>query len=272
MDVTKAHTLVTLSQGIYNPLTMFQCELLYRYPGCPTRVFEIRGCECACIADMYHNTIIIVFRGTDFATSNDTLANLDFVREPDAFLSSIADVYIHSGFLEELQKVWKDVYMFVDAHIPSSSGGTPSKIPTILTTGHSLGGALALVCAVRLASCMDAHVNCYSYGAPMVGGSSFKEFVENRLHNMRHFRFENQNDIVPKLKSLKVLGYVHVGRMHYFNYKGQMKTELSSREAWIDWMYGHWQAVVRFELFDSLKDHAIRKYVEILDSILYDQT
>ena len=186
------------------------------------------------------------------------MANLDVLRKQDTFLGK---VYVHSGFLEEIADVWTKIHNFVQTNAKSD-------YHNIVTTGHSLGGALALLCASRVASCFVSKVECYSFGSPMVGGSTFSGLFDE-LPNLRHYRFENQNDIVPKLKTLQFFGYKHVGQRYYFNYLGQIiSRRLTWKESWKDWIWGQWQALKRMQFFDSLKDHKISQYVQILDQNL----
>ena len=255
MDIEQALVCARLSQAIYLPLNDFHNQLRDEYPGCRVQIFQRDGCECACLCLPKEKKTILIFRGTEFSTSNDFLANMDVVRDQDPLLGK---VYVHSGFLAELKDVWKQLYTFVDTH-------ARPHYHQLFVTGHSLGGALALLCSARLSSCFIMKVDTYSFGAPMVGGSTFLELFDH-TPNWDHYRCEYNNDIVPKLKTLRVLGYDHVGTKVYFNYTGDIiLRELTWKERWRDWIVGHWQAVTHMQLFDSLKDHRITKYVQILD-------
>lgn len=258
MNLNQAMECAKLSQSIYNPMNEFYTQLSKAYPGCPIQVIQKDGCECACIALPEKKTTLLVFRGTEFSTPNDFLANIDAVRDQDPLLGK---VYVHSGFLGELKSVWQQVYQFVDVHARAG-------FHHIITTGHSLGGALALLCATRLSRFTVTKTSCYSFGAPMVGGDTFRRAFDY-THNLDHFRFVNNNDIVPKLKTLNFLGYEHVGQRFYFNYLGDIiSRELTWQERWKDWLWGHWQAVKRIQLFDSLKDHRMKQYVKIIEQNL----
>lgn len=258
MNLEQALTCAQLSRDIYLEIHEFHTKLQTQYPGCPIQVFQVGGCECACVAIPDKKVTLLIFRGTEFSTPNDFLANLDVFREKDPILGK---VYIHSGFLQELKDVWKSVFTFVDTHARLN-------YHTLITTGHSLGGALALLCGSRLSQCFIAKVQCYSFGSPMIGGDTWSQFY-NHTPNLDHYRFENQNDIVPKLNTLHILGYQHVGQRYYFNYLGEILTRpLTWKEEWKDWLMGQWQALKRMELFDSLKDHRIVQYVQILEQNL----
>ena len=60
---------------------------------------------------------------------------------------------------------------------------------TKLRVQHSLGAALATICASRL----DAH-ELYTFGSPRVGNRAFVKEMKN--DGIQHYRFVNNNDIV----------------------------------------------------------------------------
>ena len=81
---------------------------------------------------------------------------------------------------------------------------------TVYITGHSLGGAVALMTAVRLC---DAGVNTdqikvVTFGAPALGNRNFADAYQDKI-NLR--RIEISGDVIKK--SLQVLGYVHFGNL-----------------------------------------------------------
>lgn len=247
-----------LSQKIYQELDQFEACLVEKFSSAEMLVDGVDGCEYACVAERSRTTI--VFRGTQFNCANDVMANLDLDLERDVLLG---DVYVHAGFMNKLDAVWEDLYNFVLKY-------TKPHFHHVVVTGHSLGGALALLCAVRLASMIDLlQVQCISFGAPMVGGSSWStHFARCHKYNLTHERFVNQNDIVPKLKILCFLGYRHVGDQRYFDADGQLHLRPLSRwERFRDWLRGHWDAVKSGQWGDSLRDHYISAYLQRLENL-----
>lgn len=72
---------------------------------------------------------------------------------------------------------------------------------SLTLTGHSLGGALALLNAYEAAtSFSDVFINIISFGAPRVGNLAFKEKL-NEL-GVKTLRVVNKQDIVPKLPGI----------------------------------------------------------------------
>lgn len=78
----------------------------------------------------------------------------------------------------------------------------------VYITGHSFGGALAILEADRLAQCDVNIQEVVTFGSPMVGALSFKEQYEAKLGD-KTTRYINGDDIVPSLPPLK---YYQVGK------------------------------------------------------------
>ena len=90
---------------------------------------------------------------------------------------------------------------------------------SLTITGHSLGGALALLTAHEAASASIPgleHVSVFSFGAPRVGNAAFVREVKEL--GVKVLRIVNRQDIVPKLPLGKILplgnpdwAYAHAG-------------------------------------------------------------
>ena len=254
MNLLQAHECAKWSMAIYeNSIVDLERHIQSLLPGNPFQVHFIQGCECVCISFPQKKETWFVFRGTDFLTMNDTLANIDVAMVEDPILS---DVWVHSGFMKESNKVWNHITHFINTH-------ACEKYHKLVLAGHSLGGAMALLTAARMAHLSDLlEVECYTFGAPCIGGDSWRSWFESQP-NLGHFRFDHNNDVVPKLKSLRLLGYQHVGQRMYITHACELITrELTWKERLSDWLWGHLQAIVRLELFDSLKDHKMETYLQ----------
>lgn len=126
--------------------------------------------------------IIIAFRGTSSTTNwvSDIIASqkrFKYIRE---------DCLTHRGFT--------DIYASARSRIISTLAGLPAG-KTLYITGHSLGAALATLCAV------DAAANTaftspflYTYGSPRVGDPAFKKAFTAYVRNS--FRISNTFDAV----------------------------------------------------------------------------
>lgn len=155
-------------------------------------------------------TVIVAHQGTDTseieadATDADAiLGNLD----SGLFPGIPTSVEVHEGFRNTHSRSASGVLSAVQTAI-SKFG---AKKVTI--TGHSLGGAIALLDAVFL----PLHVSgvtfkTVTYGMPRVGNPAFANWVDSHVTSLTHVN--NKEDIVPILPG-RFLGYAHPsGEVH----------------------------------------------------------
>ena len=82
----------------------------------------------------------------------------------------------------------------------------------ILVTGHSLGGALSVLCGIHLSSQRPAtDITVENFGCPRVGNDHFRNWV-NEIPNLSIWRFVFDDDLVTRLPPA-VLWYRHVGHL-----------------------------------------------------------
>ena len=93
---------------------------------------------------------------------------------------------VHSGFAGALDCIWDDLEGVIDIAY------NKHKFKNIYFTGHSLGGALAVVAA----KCKYV-AEVYTYGQPRVGNRLYAKQVKSKVH-----RFVNNNDVVPRIRSI----------------------------------------------------------------------
>ena len=110
---------------------------------------------------IYHiniNEVVISIRGTD--DLRDWMYNLSRWRS-----RFIDNTYVHSGFLQHTQQIYDKVIQNIgNKHI-------------VHVTGHSLGGAVAILLGAKLADCnIDTKVHVVTIGSPRAGGHSFERW------------------------------------------------------------------------------------------------
>ena len=135
---------------------------------------------------------VVAFRGTE-AKVRDWLTDLRCVPRVSG------EEKVHTGFLEafseergaEQETVEEAIKSILVEHGngPDDDGRRP--FPLYLT-GHSLGGALALLATKRLAPNVDGA--CYTFGAPRIANYEYFRFVKTPV-----FRIVNSSDIVPRV-------------------------------------------------------------------------
>jgi hypothetical protein len=137
------------------------------------------------------------FLMTDFnLVPNGGRAEYGFTR----FYESISFVDAISGASQSLQD-----YLINLASLKQS--------PSFTITGDSLGGALATLHAMVLAS-RGIPVEAYFFASPMVGNSTFVQTYNALVPNT--YRIVNKPDIVPQLPGT-LLGYEHVNTLFEIN-------------------------------------------------------
>lgn len=126
--------------------------------------------------------IIIAFRGT--STTTDWVS--DIIASQKRFTYIPEDTLTHRGFTD----IYSSARLGIIAALSRMS---PDK--ALFITGHSLGAALATLCAIDMAvNTPYTSPNLYTFGSPRVGDpeftNTFKQYVQNS------YRFANILDIV----------------------------------------------------------------------------
>ena len=121
---------------------------------------------------------ILAFRGTEAHSWKDVLTDLKF-----RFYKGEHGVKIHRGFREAYRMVGENVRKVVDKEGADY---------TLYITGHSLGGALAIIAAKELER--DSLAACYTFGNPRVGNEELGEEIRAPI-----YRIVNAADGVPRI-------------------------------------------------------------------------
>jgi len=125
---------------------------------------------------------VLAFRGTQ--TEGLTLETF-FDVFTDLYATMRTDqnnVKTHKGFLSAFQKIQPDVIQQIQSLLDYG----------LYVTGHSLGGALALIATSEINS--DNLGACYTFGSPKVGNEEFDDKIKAPI-----YRVINSFDVVPFL-------------------------------------------------------------------------
>jgi pimeloyl-ACP methyl ester carboxylesterase len=109
----------------------------------------------------------------------------------------------HKGFLEALQMIWASLLDAVNSAIET-------KERPLWITGHSLGGAIALMAAWRLLRNFVCIHEIVTFGAPMIGNEIASKAFEQEFSG-KIYRFVDLEDVVPHLPSVSLIAnaYTH---------------------------------------------------------------
>ena len=130
----------------------------------------------------------------------------------------------------------------------AAQGGFEKK--RVYITGHSLGGALALLCGVRMHKEGKGSPVIYTFGAPRAGNHEF-----GRAANVLSVhRWVYAKDVVCMLPSDRILDYRHAGQTHNLTKRHHVYHDDSELRA----------------LFGSASDHHVHHYLVGLHKNLPD--
>jgi hypothetical protein len=165
--------------------------------------------------------LAVVFRGTDFLQVQDWLVDLN-ANQSEGF---------HEGFLT--------AYRSVESELLQALIQLAENDRRVYITGHSLGGALALVATHQLADRLRgglgiarADIAAYSMGAPRA--MSPPRANELRDKAPLHFAVANKDDLVTHVPRPRTLGfdYEHPRAMRVLYPRYEMHAEIGSDYDW----------------------------------------
>ncbi|HUE57678.1 MAG TPA: lipase family protein [Candidatus Udaeobacter sp.] len=107
----------------------------------------------------------------------------------------------------EIATGFGEAFTLVEGEVRKTVGNLDPSLPLYIT-GHSLGGALAVIASTRIRP-SDRIAACYTFGCPRVGNTEFAE----QLWKVPVYRQVHASDIVPRLPFS--FGYRHAGDLRY---------------------------------------------------------
>ncbi len=146
--------------------------------------------------------IVVAFRGTTDRTDARTDFRIHTNKvEVEGYKSPVR---VHEGFYNAFQSVKAPLESLLVKTGMTETGAKP-----IYFTGHSLGGALALVASAVFGGTKilgNRIAAVYTYGAPRVGEREFSNIVK-----APHYRVINLGDAIPLIPPNWLTGYAHTG-------------------------------------------------------------
>ncbi|AXG81718.1 lipase family protein [Streptomyces paludis] len=198
--------------------------------------------------------IVIGFRGTEVLKIYDWLTDVNTPPVPGPANKG----FVHYGFHRALASVYPEIR---DTVLKLRTGGQ-----SVWFTGHSLGGALAMLAGARFHFEEPRLLadGVYTFGQPRTCERLLAAAHNTAFRNRCH-RFVNNNDIVPQLPPEPV--YTHVDAAHYFDADGKLHDSMPLLARLADRAKG-----VSADLFapetDAIKDHHLSNYLAAFEKNL----
>ena len=190
--------------------------------------------------------VVLACRGTEPTEWNDVRADASAMM---AVVGTFGNV--HSGFNREVDDLW-----------PTLEGLLQGEPLPVWFCGHSLGAAMATICAYRCttSSLSKNPRELHTFGSPRVGCRRYIRHAE-----VTHYRWVHNNDVVTRVPPAW-MGYRHCGNEIYLDRYGRIRKLTGlwrSRDRWRGLVMG----LFRWKL-DLLADHSMRLYSQHIAAAL----
>ena len=175
-------------------------------------VDETQGFVCRRDVDGEPPYLVLAFRGTEMKVS-------DWLTDARCVPRVEGKAKVHTGFIEAFTvrkngegRTVKEVVEEILGR-PEAMDQDGQRLPLFIT-GHSLGGALALLATKLVAPNVSGA--CYTFGAPRVGNYEYFRFIKTPV-----YRVVNSADVVPRVPP-GVLSGMLVGIVQAMSWLGRL--------------------------------------------------
>lgn len=161
------------------------------------------------VRDDRRREIVVAFRGSHELGDMITDVNLVLIPLVSHGIENNNAALVHAGFLISYNSVRAIVVHVVRDQLLNFPNYT------VVTSGHSLGGALASIAALSIKSNFpSAAVQLFTYGQPRTGNAAYADLVEDIVGHNNIFRAVHTWDGVPTMVP-ETLGYRHHAREYW---------------------------------------------------------
>jgi|ERR1017187_8634077 triacylglycerol lipase len=170
---------------------------------------------------------VLAFRGTK--NFKDWMTDLQATPTPFSWLFEGGPEVgqVHGGFGNVLRDAWEKIAAAVETVAPRPAktaevAQLAGSQRTLWITGHSLGGALAVLAGAAFSMWANASIRSvngiYTFGQPRIGLHPFCGNYDHLLEP-KTFRFVNNQDLVPRVP-FRGWDYADIGQMIHFTSDG----------------------------------------------------
>jgi hypothetical protein len=171
--------------------------------------------------------VVLCYRGTEPGSLGNWLGDLDVGSESSAItaVGGGDGVRVHAGFHLNVQATWLGVLENLELALDGRSLAVPSTrvahpLEALYVTGHSLGGAMAVLFALLIASrqslrsIRDRLRAVYTFGQPMAACTPLPRWTDAVAGGL--FRYVIERDLIPALPPVSWGPFTHLGREYRY--------------------------------------------------------
>jgi len=169
----------------------WKCTVCDKYPGVNATEVYAPGTDANgfVAVDPNNHRIVVSFSGTDPLSIRNWIDDISTLKTNFPFCSGCE---VHNGFYNTYLSVQSQVLTLV------KEARTQHPDFSILVTGHSLGGAMAVHAALDLKLSLGLSTeDIYTFGQPRVGNPEFEKFYQQTV--APNYRVTHYKDPVPHL-------------------------------------------------------------------------
>ncbi len=192
---------------------------------------------------------VLAFRGTQPDVRSDWATDLRFM-----FKSWQGESRVHGGF--------RTAWFAVRDAVSSAVAELEPQLP-LYVTGHSLGGALAVLATYDLPD--DELAACYTFGCPRVGDIDF-----NASRKTPTYQVINACDLVPRVP-FSLQNFMHTGDIRYLDYSGRLLTDSSRFGRTGRWLLDSFRTWVSQRRSAWIGDHSMERYIAKLEAFAIER-
>jgi len=253
-DARLGYALAAVAAWAYSDQQTLAKKLqFYGLPGSSVAGFSVINHALFVVATAYvvrsrcGRLAIVAFRGTEPINLASWLTDADVItqRVPAGWKGKGE---VHRGFLANLEAVWDDV-----EHQLGQDAVGQAPLEAIYITGHSLGGAMAVLAAAKLlsSSLVSKLRGVYTYGQPAVGNAAFAAWGREAFGEIL-FRHVYNRDLVPRLPPRSTGRFEHFGTEYHSRPLARVHASPEQPpEGWAPRRPGHETGLLRFVLLSA---------------------
>jgi hypothetical protein len=163
--------------------------------------YRLREGNTEALCGTVGSDIVIAFRGSSSVP--------DWLTNANARLEHVGGGrHVHAGFMAAAMSAMGDVNRFLNNHLSEES--------SVHFTGHSLGGALAVIVGAAQKSFGRNVASITTFGCPRVGDAEFVKALPQHLIT----QWVKINDPVPRMPP-RLIGYRHAAKDQFIDGTGE---------------------------------------------------